>query len=105
MTEDKFANEIISDEQLDSVAGGTYLESAGDAKNFKAIGINVYENEIFGVPVLESAQFAKLREAFNKFGVTVKDNGGLINANEYFIGDNPVSRDDAWKHINAQAKK
>ena len=54
-----------------------YLESAGDAKNFKEIGVNVYEYDILGVPILQSEQFAKLREAFNQFGVKVKDNGGI----------------------------
>ena len=97
--------EMLSDDELDAVAGGTYLESAGDAKNFKEIGVKVFEHDILGVPVLQHEQFVKLREAFNKFGVTVKDNGGIINANEYFIGGQKVSRDDAWKHINAQVKK
>ena len=97
--------EQLSDEELEKVAGGTYLESGSDAKKFKELGVKIYENEILGVPILQSAEFAKLREAFNKFGVTIKDNGGIINANEYFIGDKKVSRDDAWNHINAQFKK
>ena len=95
-------NDKLTMDELDNVAGGTYLESSADAKNFQKIGIKVHENEILGVAVV---QFDKLREAFNKFGVTIKDNGGIVNANEYFIGGNKVSRDDAWKHINAQAQK
>ena len=92
---------VLSEEQLDGVSGGTYLESADDAKNFKKIGVKVYENEFLGTAIV---QFDKLRDAFNKFGVTIKDNGGLINANEYFIDGKKVSRDDAWKHINSQVK-
>ena len=95
-------NDKLTMDELDNVVGGTYLESSDDAKNFQKIGIKVHENEILGVAVV---QFDKLREAFNKFGVTIKDNGGIVNANEYFIGGNKVSRDDAWKHINAQAQK
>ena len=97
--------EQLTDEQLEQIAGGTYLESADDASKFKKHGINIYTNDILGVPVLQSAEFAKLREAFNQYGVTIKDHGGLINANEYFIGDTKVSRDDAWKHIEAQLNK
>ena len=99
------ALEQLTDEELEKVAGGTYLESGGDAKKFKELGINVYGSEFLGVPILQGADFTKLREAFNKFGVTIKDNGGIINANEYYIGDKKVSRDDAWNHINAQFKK
>ena len=97
--------EQLSDDELEAVAGGTYLESSDDAKKFQALGIKIYEGEIFGVPILQSAEFAKLRDAFNKYGVTIKDNGGIINANEYFIGDKKVSRDDAWKYINNQVGK
>ena len=97
--------EMLSDEELEKVAGGTYLESGGDAKKFKELGIKIYENEIFGQPVLNGGEFAKLRETFQKYGVTIKDKGGLTNANEYYIGDKKVSRDDAWNHINAQFKK
>ena len=92
--------EQLSDEELEAVAGGTYLESGNDAKKFKELGINVYGSEIWGVPILNGSDFTKLRD-----GVTIKDNGGIINANDYYIGDKKVSRDDAWNHINAQFKK
>jgi len=92
----------LSMDELDNVAGGTYLESASDAKNFQKIGVKVYESDVLGVPVV---QFDKLRDAFTKFGVTIKDHGGLINENEYFIGDKQVTRDDAWKHIYGKIGK
>ena len=100
----KTSDNKLTMEQLDGVAGGTYLESADDARKFKAIGINLYDADILGVPVLQSTEFAKLREAFNKFGVTIKDRG-VMNANEYFLNGKMVSREEAWKHINAQVKK
>ncbi|MBR3745987.1 MAG: hypothetical protein IKN27_03405 [Selenomonadaceae bacterium] len=105
MANEILKDEILTEEQLDNVAGGTYLESADDAKKFKELGVKIYDNDIAGVPVLTHDEFVKLRGAFNKYGVTIKDNGGLIDANEYFIGDKLVSRDDAWKHIEAQLKK
>ncbi len=96
--------EQLSDEELDKVAGGTYLESAGDAKKFNELGIKIYDTEVFGVPVLTHNEFVKLRDEFTKFGVTVKDKGGLINSNEYYIGGKLVTRDEAWKHIQSQVK-
>jgi len=57
------ANEISVDE-LEGVTGGTYLESADDAKRFLKNGIKVYSDEILGLPVLESKEFAALRVAF-----------------------------------------
>lgn len=96
--------EQLSDEELDQVAGGTYLESASDAAEFNKIGIKVYDTEIAGVPILLHDNFVKLRDEFQKFGVTVKDKGGLINSNEYYIGGKLVTRDEAWKHIRSQVK-
>ena len=92
--------EEFSLEYMNNIVGGTYLESASDAKNFKAMGKNVYGGDIFGVPILQRDEFIKLRANFSKYGVTLKDNSGLINANEYFIGDRKVTRDEAWNHIN-----
>ena len=105
MAKEILKDEILKDEELDNVAGGTYLESASDAKKFKELGVKIYDNEIAGVPVLFHDEFVKLRGAFQQYGVTIKDNGGLIDANEYFIGGKLVSRDDAWKHIEAQFNK
>ena len=105
MAEDKILkDEILNDEQLDEVAGGTYIESADDAQKFNKLGIKITDNEILGVPVLFHDEFVKLRETFNKFGVTIKDNGGLINQNQYFINGKEVSRDAAWNHIESQIK-
>ena len=100
-----FKDEILSDAELDNVAGGTYIESAGDAKKFNELGVKIYENEIAGIPVLTHDEFEKLRSTFNQYGVTIKDHGGLSNANEYFIDGNKVTRDEAWKHINSQLTK
>ncbi len=94
--------EQLSDEELDNVAGGTYLESADDAKKFQKLGVKIYDNDIIGIPVLTHNEFVKLRDAFNKYGVTIKDNGGLAKGNEYYINDKLVTREEAWKHIEKQ---
>lgn len=97
--------EILSDDELDNVAGGTYLESADDAKKFKELGVKIYDAEILDVPVLMHDQFEKLRSTFKEYGVTIKDNGGFINNNKYFIGDTEVTRETAWAHVESQLKK
>lgn len=104
MAKEILKDEILNDEELDKVAGGTYIESASDALRFKKLGIEIAP-EIAGVPVLTHNEFVKLRETFNQYGVTIKDHGGLVNENEYFIGGKKVSRDEAWKHIEAQFGK
>ena len=105
-------DEILSDEELDNVAGGTFAESYSDAQSFEKLGVKIFENELVGVPLLDHEGFANLRSAFDKYGVKIIDDGsiwgdltGKSKANQYFIDGKEVSREDAWKHINARFGK
>ena len=67
---------------------------------------------MLGVPLLDHEGFVNLRAAFNKYGVTIKDDGSIFGdliktskANEYYVDGKQVSRDEAWQHINAQFNK
>ena len=112
MAKEILKDEILSDEQLDNVAGGTFAESYSDAQQFEKLGVKIFKNDLVGVPLLDPEGFANLRSAFSKYGVTIKDDGniwsdltGKSKANEYYINGKEVSREDAWKHINAQFGK
>ena len=112
MAKDILKDEILKDEELDQVAGGTFAESYSDAQAFEKLGVKIFKNDLVGVPLLDPEGFVNLRAAFDKYGVTIKDDGsiwgdltGKSKANQYFIGDKEVSREDAWKHINAQFNK
>ena len=112
MAKEILKDEILSDEELDGVAGGTFAESYNDAQSFEKLGVKIFENKLAGIPLLDHEGFVNLRAAFDKYGVTIKDDGsiwgdltGKSKANQYFIGGNEVSREDAWKHINAQFGK
>ena len=112
MANEILKDEVLSDEQLDNVAGGTFAESYSDAQQFEKLGVKIFKNDLVGVPLLDPEGFVNLRNAFEKYGVTIKDDGsiwgdltGKSKANQYFIGGKEVSREDAWKHINAQFNK
>ena len=112
MAKEILKDEILSDEELDNVAGGTFAESYNDAKEFEKLGVKIFKSDLLGIPLLDHEGFSNLRAAFNKYGVTIKDDGSVFGdiigeskANQYFIGEKEVSREDAWKHINAQFGK
>ncbi len=112
MAKEILKDEILSDEQLDNVAGGTFAESYSDAQAFEKLGVKIFKNDLVGVPLLDHEGFVNLRAAFDKYGVTIKDDGsiwgdltGKSKANQYYINDKEVSREDAWKYINAQFGK
>ena len=104
--------ELLDDEQLDNVAGGTFAESYSDAQSFEKLGVKIFKNDLAGVPLLDHEGFVNLRAAFEKYGVTIKDDGsiwgdltGKSKPNQYFIGGKEVTQAEAWKHINAQFGK
>lgn len=112
MANEILKDEILSDDELDNVAGGTFAESYSDAQQFEKLGVKIFKNDLVGVPLLDHEGFVNLRNAFDKYGVTIKDDGsiwgdltGKSKANEYYINGKQVSREDAWKHINAQFNK
>ncbi|MBR3747880.1 MAG: hypothetical protein IKN27_13060 [Selenomonadaceae bacterium] len=109
MANEILKDEILSDDELDRVAGGTFAESYSDAQKFEKLGVKIFKNDLAGVPLLDPEGFANLRKAFEKYGVTIKDDGsifgdlvGTSKANQYSIDGKQVSRDEDWKHINAQ---
>lgn len=103
MTKEILKDEILKDEQLNQVAGGTIEESYQDADRFEALGVHVYCNEP-GIPVndLYTETILNLHDAYKKFGVNAITYGDDRRSNKYFVDGKEVSREEAWKHIYAQ---
>ncbi|MBR6711427.1 MAG: hypothetical protein IKI76_00305 [Selenomonadaceae bacterium] len=106
MTKEILKDEILKEEQLNQVAGGTIAESYDDADRFEALGVHVYCNDP-GVPLndLYTETMMTLQDTYQKFGVRAMTYGDDHRANIYFVDGKEVSREDAWKHINAQFNK
>lgn len=69
---DKYADEIISDEELDGVAGGTIEDSVQVAIFLKRAGFdNMLKNH--GL----EANYSAMRDALQTLGITAHDHGGL----------------------------
>ncbi|MBR4383660.1 MAG: hypothetical protein IKP64_08890 [Selenomonadaceae bacterium] len=95
MAKEILKDEIIDDEQLDNVAGGTRLETYAD-------GDELYKRGLISVKdVLESAP---VRDMLHKMGYTgYKDNGGIMNGNIYTDkSGNTVTREQFWKNFDAE---
>ena len=93
--EEKFADEIMSDEELDNVAGGNRLETYGDGNELYKRGLLSADDAVHSAPV---------REMLHKMGYSgYEDKGGLINANVYTDkSGNTISREEFWKNFDAE---
>jgi len=99
-------DEILSDEELENVAGGDYKETAGDSVFLSFYGLC----KKYGVWEIEfdkgTSKEEDVKRGWAKLGVTLEYHGRLESGsaffgdstNKYFINGKEVSRDDAYVH-------
>lgn len=98
MAEEILKDEVLSDEELEGVAGGTRDETYTDGDELVKRGL---------LSEKDALSSSKVREAIHNLGYEYKDHGGLAifggKKNEYFDKDgNSVSREDFWKNFGAK---
>ena len=98
MAEDKFADEVLSDAELDGVAGGTMLETYGDGDELVKRGL---------LSADDALSSTKVRETIHNLGYKYKDHGGLsifgAKDNEYFNKNGEsVTREQFWKDFDVK---
>lgn len=95
MANEILKDEILSDDELNNVAGGTRLETYADGDELYKRGLLSAEDALHSSPV---------RDILHQMGYTgYKDNGGLINDNIYTDKNgNKISREDFWNKFDAE---
>ena len=104
--EKKLANAEMSDEELENVAGGTFDELKSDAHELQrvfGIGGPIRFTYPSGIGNMELVDRSAVVAGFAKLGVRMTSD--FDKPNEYFIGGNKVTREEAWNHINAIVDK
>lgn len=88
-------DELLSDDELDNVAGGNRLETFADGNELYKRGLLSADDALSSAPV---------RDMLHKMGYTgYEDKGGLINVNVYKDKQgNLMTRDDFWKNFDAE---
>lgn len=89
------SEEILDDDELDNVAGGTRIETYADGDELYKRGLLSADDALHSSPV---------REILHKMGYGgYEDKGGLINANIYTDkSGNKISRETFWKNFDAE---
>ncbi len=95
--------ETLSDEELSMVAGGTKSQTGDDSRLLYERGLVnkwYYTTEI-GSDWIEKS--AEIDAGWAKAGITCVTKPSSDNL--YFMGGKQISRDEAWKHVEANFKK
>ena len=90
-----FKDEVLSDDELDNIAGGNRLETFADGNELYKRGLLSADDALHSAPV---------RELLHKMGYAgYEDKGGIINANIYTDKNGTViTRDEFWKNFDAE---
>ena len=88
-------DEILSDDELDNVAGGNRLETFADGNELYKRGLLSADDALKSAPV---------REMLHKMGYAgYEDKGGIINANIYKDKNGTlITREQFWKNFDAE---
>ena len=106
-------SEILSDEELDNVAGGSWLEFTADMLDAKKRGIAGFENldmtnpnsdiiKMIGDDNLRHQYVDKVSAVFASHGIEMTYNGKFLESNIYKFNGKEISREEAWKIVDGK---
>ena len=113
MAKEILKDEILNDEQLDAVTGGSWLEFTADMLDAQKRGIAGFENlnltdpnsdliKMIGDKELRHQYVDKLSAVFASHGITMEYNGKFLEANVYTYQGKQITRDQAWKIVDGK---
>ena len=113
MTKEILKDEIMSDEQLEKVAGGSWMEFTADMLDAHKRGIAGFENIDLNNPgsdlfkminddKLRHQYVDKVAGVFAAHGITMQYNGKFLEANVYTYQGKEITRQQAWDIIDGK---
>ena len=106
--EDKYADEKLTDDELDNVAGGTQYESADDSRFLNVLLHKTTKyhqcdrygqfNMFFG-----AGARADLIKSWNSLGIELEED--FYEENTYRLNGKKISREEAWAHAESVVGK
>ena len=92
MAEEKILkeDELILDEELDEVVGGTYEEIRDDANRLRALGL---------LPRNQAVSKQQINDALVGLGIGIGTDLRDDKNNKYYINHDKVSREKLWNYV------
>ena len=105
-------DEIMNDEDLDKVAGGSWVEFTADMLDAKKRGIAGFENlkidansdliKMIGDDKLRHQYVDKVANLFASHGIEMTYKGKFLESNIYKFNGKEISREQAWNIIDGK---
>ncbi|MBR6014317.1 MAG: hypothetical protein IK062_11155 [Selenomonadaceae bacterium] len=114
MTDEKILkDELMSEEELENVAGGSWLQFTADMLEAKKRNIQGFENldptnpnsdliKMIFDDNLRHKYVEKVGEVFAAHGITMEYKGKILEDNIYTYQGNKISRERAWEIVDGK---
>lgn len=91
--------EMLSDEELENVAGGCWYETSNDSKFLNVLlrGTEHHRCDRYGRAKIAWGYDKDVIDSWSSVGIRMKPYGATLH-NEYFLNGKQISRDEAWAH-------
>lgn len=104
--------ELMNEEELDQVAGGSWMEFTADMLDAKKRGIAGFENlelnpnsdliKMIGDDKLRHQYVDKVGALFASHGITMEYKGKMLESNIYTYQGKQITREQAWNIIDGK---
>ena len=98
--EDKYADEMLTDDELEQVSGGGTMQTCGDNDFLQSFGYSHYEGD-YGWDVSWGKASDSVDKGWSEAGITCVTKFGCPD-NLYFINGKQISRKEAFAHVLRQ---
>ncbi|MBR5913574.1 MAG: hypothetical protein IKZ58_04370 [Selenomonadaceae bacterium] len=106
-------DEVMSDEELDNVAGGSWIQFTADMLDAKKRGFAGFENldltnpnsdiiKMIGDDKLRHQYVDKVGALFASYGITMEYHGKMLESNIYTYKGQEITREQAWNIIDGK---
>ena len=105
-------NEMMNEDELDKVAGGSWVEFTADMLDAKKRGIPGFENleidansdliKMIGDDNLRHQYVDKVANLFASHGIEMTYKGKFLESNIYKFNGKEISREQAWNIIDGK---
>lgn len=109
---EEIKNEVMNEEELDKVAGGSWIEFTADMLDAQKRGIPGFENleidansdliKMIGDDNLRHQYVKKVGDLFAAHGIEMTYKGKLLEANIYKFNGKEISREQAWNIVDGK---
>ena len=101
MKDDKFADEMLTDDELDNVAGGEALEMVNDSRFLNSLNGSCDRYGDWKISFSAGAYNEEIEKAWASVGIKAEVSsglGGFGKTNKYYLDGKQITQEEARRH-------